>query len=292
MSDGIRAYEAKNGDEKKRMKKIEAGREFWKRKKKPAGKNETKRDRGKKNYDVYVFTFREWVFCIGEAAALCCGINYLCYRSLWAFAGAVPLGSWYVKWKKKNRIEKRRKLLAYHFQDVLHGLQTAVRAGYSMEHAVGECRRELEQIYGEKDDLVEELVYMERQMKVGIPVEQLFLDLGQRTGVEDIRNFGEIFAISRRSGGNLGEIMEKMARVMGEKMRIGREIDVSIAGKRMEQTVMSLVPGGMILYMQITSEGFLDVLYHSVVGTFVMTVCLGIYIFSFRLGRKIVRIKI
>ena len=32
----------------------------------------------------------------------------------------------------------------YHFRDVLHGLQSAVRAGYSMESAVKECRKELE----------------------------------------------------------------------------------------------------------------------------------------------------
>ena len=98
--------------------------------------------------------------------------------------------------------------------------------------------------------------------------------------------------ISRRTGGNLGKIIEKMSRIIGEKIRVEREIDVSIAGKKMEQLVMSLVPGGMIIYMQITSEGFLDVLYHNLLGNMVMTVCLGIYFFSFRLGRKIVRISI
>lgn len=252
-------------------------------------RNETE---GKKNYDKYIFTGKEWVANIIEAAALSCGINYLCYRSWWAFAGAVPFGIWYVRWKRKEKMRKRRKLLEYHFRDVLHGLQTAVRAGYSMEHAVTECRKEMEQIYGKENDLVAELIYMERRMSVGIPPEQLFLDLGQRSGVEDIRNFGEIFLISRRSGGNLGEIMEKMANVIGEKIRISKEIDVSIAGKRMEQFVMSLVPGGMILYMQMTSEGFLDVLYHNIPGVIVMTICLGVYAFGFWLGRKIVRIDV
>lgn len=197
-----------------------------------------------------------------------------------------------MRWKKQQKTENRKRLLYYHFQDVLHGLLTAVRAGYSMEKAVCECRKELEQIYGTDEDLVKELIYMERQMKVGVSLEQLFLDLGQRSGVEDIRNFGEIFLISRRSGGNLGEIMEKLARVLGEKIRVQREIEVCIAGKRMEQLVMSFVPGGMILYMQMTSSGFLDVLYNNILGASVMTICLGIYLFSFWMGRKIVRIAV
>lgn len=44
--------------------------------------------------------------------------------------------------------------------------------------------------------------------------------------------------------------------------------------------------------MQVTSSGFLDVLYHNLPGVLVMTGCLGVYLFSFRMGRKIVRIQV
>lgn len=253
---------------------------------------ENRKEDSRTDYDQYHFNIKEWIFCFGQIGILSGLVNYLCYRTWWALLAVIPLGIWYIRWKRQQKIEKRRQLLYYHFQDVLHGLLTAVRAGYSMEHAVAECRKELEQIYGTEEDFVRELLYMENQMKVGVPLEQLFLDLGQRSGVEDIRDFGEIFLISRRSGGNLGEIMEKMAQVLGDKIKVRREIDVCVAGKRTEQMVMSLVPGGMILYMQFTSEGFLDVLYNNLIGAFVMTVCLGIYAFSFWMGKKIVRIAV
>lgn len=171
-------------------------------------------------------------------------------------------------------------------------MQTAVRAGYSMEQGVTECRREMERLFGNGDDLVRELRYMESQMQVGVPVEQLFWNLGQRSGVEEIRNFGDIFLIARRSGGNLGKILGNLAEVLGEKIRVTGEIQVAIAGKKLEQLVMSMVPGVMILYMQVTSSGFLDVLYHNLPGVLVMTGCLGVYLFSFRMGRKIVRIQV
>lgn len=47
----------------------------------------------------------------------------------------------------------------------------------------------MERLFGNGDDLVRELRYMESQMQVGVPVEQLFWNLGQRSGVEEIRNF-------------------------------------------------------------------------------------------------------
>ena len=86
--------------------------------------------------------------------------------------------------------------------------------------------------------------------------------------------------------------MEKLAKVLGEKSRVRREIGVMISGKRLEQTIMSIVPSGIILYMQLTSDGFLEVLYHSSFGVLVMSICLVIYIFSFWMGRKITRISI
>ena len=88
-----------------------------------------------------------------------------------------------------------------------------------MEQGVMECRREMERLFGNGDDLVRELRYMESQMQVGVPVEQLFWNLGQRSGVEEIRNFGDIFLIARRSGGNLGKILGNLAEVLGEKIR-------------------------------------------------------------------------
>ena len=241
---------------------------------------------------MYVFSKKEWIFCLLQSIGITGVVNLFCSRSWWAWGLVIPVGIWYTRWKQKEMAERRRRILQNHFKDVLQSLQTAVRAGYSMEQSVTECRREMERLFGERDDLVRELRYMESQMQVGVPVEQLFWNLGQRSGVEEIRNFGDIFLIARRSGGNLGKILGNLAEVLGEKIRVTGEIQVAIAGKKLEQMVMSLVPGVMILYMQLTSRGFLDVLYHNLPGTLVMTGCLGVYLFSFRMGRKIVRIQV
>ncbi len=42
----------------------------------------------------------------------------------------------------------------------------------------------------------------------------------------------------------------------------------------------------MILYMKITFREFLDVLYGNMAGVVIMTVCLGIYVAAYSLGRK------
>lgn len=244
------------------------------------------------DYNRYPFTVKDRAECMGKAVLLCACVNYFCYRSAWAFLVLFPLGIVYIRQYGKEKVRKRKQKMHQEFRTVLQSLDTAVRAGYSMENAVAECRKEMMKIYGKESDLTRELGYMEQQMTVGVPVEKLFLDLGSRSHVEDIRSFGEILNIAKRTGGNLGETIQQMNRILGEKIRIRQEIQVHLSGKRLEQLIMSLVPGGMVLYMQLTSADFFGVLYHNPLGAAVMTGCLAVYGISFWMARRIVKIEV
>lgn len=140
--------------------------------------------------------------------------------------------------------------------------------------------------------MVRELKYMQKQMQLSIPVEKLFGELGERCGIEDIKNFAGVLAIGKRSGGNMSLLLENAARILGDKIETQKEIEAAVAAKKYEQTVMSVVPAVIILYMQISFPGFLDVLYSSAFGSIVMSVCLAVYMASWYIGRKIVEIEV
>ena len=71
-----------------------------------------------------------------------------------------------------------------------------------------------------------------------------------------------------------------------------QEIAVCLASKKMEQSIMSVVPFLLIGYVQLVSPGFLDVMYGNPAGVLIMSACLGTWGFAFWLGRKIVSIEI
>lgn len=171
-------------------------------------------------------------------------------------------------------------------------MMPAVSARYSLENAVSEAKKDLMRIYGTSSEMVLELSYMESQMLLSVPVEKLFYELGKKSQVEDIRNFSEIIAQAKRTGGNLRETLEKSARIIEEKIDVKKEIDSLLSAKKMEHTFMSLMPAGIILYMRLTSPGFLDVLYHNIAGVCIMTICLILYLTAFFFGRRMVQIEI
>ncbi len=246
----------------------------------------------KMDYDRYDFPWKELCRYLGQGALGCVLINYLFYKSIWVFILLLPAPAFYLLWMKKQRMLQRRKTLNYQFKDALASLNVAVQAGYSMENAVSACARDLEKLYGKQEDIVKEFHYMEARLGVGVPIEELFRDLGERSRLEDIESFAIIFATAKRTGGSLPGILQKTARMLGDKIDVKKEIEATLAAKKSEQLIMSIMPFGIILYMQMTSPGFLQVLYGNLFGAAAMSVCLGIYFLAYWMGRRIVDIEV
>lgn len=243
-------------------------------------------------YDIYHFQWKEWLGFVLQCAGICIGINYLFYKSMWAFAAMIPVPFLFYRWKKHICIRERKKQLDYQFKDALYSLNVALQAGYSMETSVICCIRDLEKLYPKDADILQEFIYMETQMHISVPLEILFQDLAERSKLEDIENFAAVFATAKRSGGDLPGIVQKTARMLTDKIEVKKEIEATVAAKKMEQILMSLMPFLMILYMQLTSPGFLRILYGNAFGVITMSLCLGIYFLAYWMGCRIVDIEV
>ncbi len=176
-----------------------------------------------------------------------------------------------------------------HFKDFLASLHTGMAAGYSLENGVRSAERDLERLYGGSDPLVMELREIVRQMSFQQPAESLFRDLGNRSGVEDIRSFGEVLMIAKRTGGDMGEILQSAWRNLCEKIDTREEIETILASRRYEQQVMSMMPAGILFYLQVSFGDFMEPLYGNPAGILVMTGCLLVWTTSFLWGRHMVQ---
>lgn len=245
----------------------------------------------KKDYGSYSFSGKEKLRCLWEAGLLWAAAEELFYQDIRLFVLFPVFFALYFRKRQREKIKEQKQNLNRQFKDLLDSLSVLLQAGYSVENAVPGCAGELERLYG-KTDLVRELYYIESQMKLSVPVEKLFLDLGRRSQVEDIESFAVVFQAAKRSGGDLKQILKKTAQMLGDKIEVKKEIEAALTAKKNEQFLMSLMPAGIIVYMRLTSPGFLEVLYGNLFGAAVMTVCLAIYGFAYWLGRRIVEIEV
>ena len=154
------------------------------------------------DYEKYQYSVKEIIRYVSECVILCLVVDYLFYKNIWMLLLAVPLPVLYLKWKKKQLIRERKRRLNYQFRDALTAMNVAVQAGYSAENAVRASVKDLGRLYEKGSDILDEFRYIESQLRLSVPVEELFLDLGKRSGVEDIENFAAMLA-----AGGLGDAM-------------------------------------------------------------------------------------
>ena len=259
--------------------------------KKQKGKNQ-KWEFTRKDYRKYQFTVKEAAKYLLEGAVICAAVDYLFYQSLLVLLFMLPLPVLFLKIQKKKCIVRQKRNLNYQFRDALTSMNVAVQAGYSAENAVRATVKDLARLYEKGSDILDEFRYIESQLRLSVPVEELFLDLGKRSGVEDIEIFSEVFETARRTGGDLIAIIRSTTASVSQKEETRQEIEICLSAKKMEQNIMSLIPCLLIAYVGLASPGFLDVMYQNPAGIAVMSICLGVYVFAFLMGRKIVAIEI
>ncbi len=219
-------------------------------------------------------------------------ISYVFYDLIYAALIFLPMIFLFLRYVKWGLIRKRKDLLKIQFRDMIDSIASALKAGYSIENAFYESRKDMLRLHGRDSLIVKELDYFFLKLENGIPLETILSDFASRTGVEDISDFSEIFVLAKRNGGDFTGIIGKTVRIMKEKDETEREISVILSGRKYEQRVMCIIPICIVIYLRITSRDFLSVLYHNPAGAVIMTACLAVYIASYLISLKLIDIRV
>lgn len=118
------------------------------------------------------------------------------------------------------------------------------------------------------------------------------MEMAKKYPFAEVTSFVEVFCTARVSGGSLNAVIRSTASQMAEIMDTKREIDTMLAAKVFEQRIMTVMPAAVLLYVRLGSGEFLAGLYHNLAGICVMTVCLGIYLAAYLIGKRMVQFEI
>lgn len=204
---------------------------------------------------------------------------------------ALPAFLLYPLLRKEKLKERMLWQLTVEFKDAIWLVSGYLSAGLSVENACEKTNAELIKIFGEKAMIAEEFTAIVRGLRLNKPIELLLTDFADRSGLPDIRNFSEVFAIAKRSGGNLSEIIERTTGMIRDKTSVAEEIRNLTASRRYEQNIMNILPFCMIIYIRMTSPGFLDVMYTTIPGRIIMTLGLLLMLAGKKLSERILDIQ-
>lgn len=242
---------------------------------------------GQQDYRQYEFDKREWIAALALGGGGVLFLAWFFYRSIWAVLPLAPLGYFLIGEIKRKKGEKRRLELTEQFKECILSVSASLQAGYAVENAFLESREDMKNLYGDSSMIYLELEILRRGLVMGKPLEEMLMEFGERSACPEIEQFVQLFAVAKRRGGNLPQMIRTSAGLISQRLEARQEIDVLLSGRKMEQNIMRLMPFGIVFYVGSTYTDYFSPLYHSLSGISVMSVCLVLYIASVWVGERV-----
>jgi len=163
-------------------------------------------------------------------------------------AAAAPLVFVYL------RVRARRERLLRQLPGAFELMSRVLRAGSSVPQAL--------QAVGDafEDPLAGEFAFCQKQLDLGLRPEETYQEMAQRCGVIEVRIFVMAMAIQRQTGGNLSEVLERLAALVRARLRLRQQVRTLTAEGRMQGWVLIVLPVFVFGIMLLVNRSYAEVL--------------------------------
>ena len=223
------------------------------------------------------------VFLISGAAGL--SLGFFSRGPMGALAGAgvgLYLPYWLLKFKKKRRIKKFEKQLP----EALDLLARGLKAGHAFASGLQIVGTEMPNPIGL------EFFKTFKEYNHGMDMNNALMNLCGRVELRELRFFTTAIMIQRETGGNLLEILEKIASLIRERFKLRNQVKALTAEGRLSGVILILMPPVLFFVMLRINPDYTMLLVNHPLGRMMAMTALTLQGLGFLAIRKIVNIKV
>lgn len=199
-------------------------------------------------------------------------------------------GRLFVPMRVKSVIEKRRKELNHQFRDMLEALTTSLGAGKNVNDSFLAVYEDMKVQYDSDAYILKELEVIISGIQNNVAIEEVLQDFGNRSNIDDIKSFANVFKISYRKGGNIKDIIRNTHNILSDKMEIAEDIETLVTSNKMEQNIMIVMPIALIGVIKMMSPEF-AANFVTPTGIISTTVSIVIFVVAYFVGKAVLDIK-
>ncbi len=194
--------------------------------------------------------------------------------------GSMPIV--YILRVRRDRLRKFEEM----FPEGLEFLARSMRAGHAFTVA-------LELIHAEfREPLSGEFRRVFDEQNLGLPLEVAFQKFAERVPLMDVRFFVSAVLLQKRTGGNLSDLLDKLAHLIRERFTLRGRIRAISAHGRMTGTVLSLIPVVVALIMSWVNPDLISFFFRDELGRMMLAAAVGLQVVGYLIIRRIVAIEV
>ena len=147
---------------------------------------------------------------------------------------------------------KRMNTLEAQFPDALDFLARSMRAGHAFSISLEMIGEEI------ADPLGQEFRALFNEQNLGAPLDVALRNMTMRVPLLDVRFFTTSVLLQKQTGGNLSEILSRLAYVIRERFRLKGQVKAASAHGRLTATILALLPLATMFGLLVVAPGYLQ----------------------------------
>ncbi|MBR4717453.1 MAG: type II secretion system F family protein [Lentisphaeria bacterium] len=188
----------------------------------------------------------------------------------------------YLRALKKQRLAKFNEQL----EDALLSMSSALKAGFSITQA-------LENVASENRYPISfEFTLLLQELRLGVQFDTALRKMADRLQSQDFELVAVAIITARQTGGELTSVLEELAGVIRERMRIMQRVRALTSQGRMQAWLIAAVPFLLMFAMMRLAPDLMDAFFGSVVGIIVLFAVIIMVVCGFLWIRKITTIDV
>jgi tight adherence protein B len=169
-------------------------------------------------------------------------------------------------WYMNRRIRTRETVFENQFIDAMGLASRSLRAGHPLLGAFQLISEEL------GDPVRTMFTAICQQHAMGLKLEEAINRVADSSPSQDVKLFATAVTIQLRSGGNLAEVMERLADVVRDRVRVGRRARVLTAQTQFSKRVLIGLPVVLFLILELVNPQYLRPLLETPLGHIMMLI--------------------
>ena len=200
-----------------------------------------------------------------------------------ALGGALGAAPYlFVRHKRKQRMDRMEEQLP----EALDFLARSMRAGHAFTITL--------EMVGEEivDPLGQEFRTLFNEQNLGAPLDIAMRNFAMRVPLLDIRFFTSSVLLQKQTGGNLSEILSRLAYVIRERFRLKGQVKAASAHGRLTASILTIMPVATMFGLLIVAPGYLQSMAEDSDGKWMIGGAIVAQILGNFFIKKIINIKV
>ena len=188
-------------------------------------------------------------------------------------------------WLMRKR-KKRIRALVEQLPDVFDLMGQALRAGHALSGAIQMISQQVPNPIGK------EFARVFQEQNLGIKIEEALLNMARRVDQMDVRFFVTAVLIQRQTGGDLAEVLDKIGKVIRDRIQLLGTVQALTAEGRLSGWVLLALPVVVFFACLLVNPDYARVLIETPHGRMMLAVAAAMDLMGMAMIKKIVNIKV